>query len=313
MQPLLQLTESLNLPSPTIELPILHDHDYQVFIKRDDLIHSDIGGNKWRKLKYNIQAYLQGGFDGIITFGGPFSNHLRATAAVCEALAIPCFGIVRAYTKELKNSTLRDCRSFGMEIVPVSHDLYAQRYETAIWKGRTDLRKPYLIPEGGSNDLALKGCREIISELEFMPDYVFLPIGTAATLAGISPMGSFKVFGVSPFKENKVHIPYIVRISPPFEILYDFSMKGYGRFDSSLVAYINDFWLRYQIPLDPIYNGKAMMALESMIKNKVFSDGSKILFIHTGGLQGIRGFNNIHGHKSKIIIPESIYSPIADQ
>ncbi len=313
MKRLYNLEQKLKLPS-RIEPLFLSDHSgCQLFIKREDLIHPFISGNKWRKLKYNLKHFLESNYDAIISVGGPFSNHLVALAVACFELKIPCSAIVRGQKIDENNLTLKLCRKYGMKLIPVSHDNYAKRNNSEFISTQFSFSNPYFIPEGGSNDKHDSGCEEMLNEIDISPDFIVLPIGTGGTMAAFCQSDCESIIvGISPFKEGKVDIPFLSRIEAPHMVLYDFAMNGYGRYNKEMVNYINSFWKKFEIPLDPIYNAKGMMALESLLTQRYFPVNSKILYIHTGGLQGIKGFNYIHNKKSIIKIPHNIYFPEAD-
>jgi 1-aminocyclopropane-1-carboxylate deaminase len=305
------LEKKLNLPSPSINLFESQYSDYQIFIKREDLIHPYISGNKWRKLKFNLLHYLKSNHDGIVSVGGAFSNHLVALAAACYKLHIPVVGIVRGEELDKGNPTLNLCEKLGMKVVRVSFDEYASRYDDDFISKFSTFQNPYFIAEGGSNELHLEGCREILQELQFNPDFIVLPLGTGGTASALCQFES-KVIAISPFKEAKVKIPFLSKISFPHQVIFDYALNGYGRYNKEVVQYINSFWEQFQIPLDPIYNAKGMMGLEDLMKTNFFPRGSKILYLHTGGLQGIAGFNMLHGHRERIKIPRNIYFPEVD-
>lgn len=307
--PLAGLESILTLPSPIQKLDLANTQNYEIYIKRDDLIHPLISGNKWRKLKYNLSHFIDNGqYDGLITWGGAFSNHLVAVAAACDILRIPCTALVRTSNKNSESSTIRICKSLNMNVLYQSKDEYASRYEP-IDIPFVGYDHPFILPEGGSNQYALQGCVEIMDEISFAPDFIVLPIGTGATMNALCARSTATVIGISPFKEGSVHIPFADRIAPPHRILYDYALTGYGRYIRQLVDFINVFWNVHGIPLDPIYTGKSMMALSHLVENQHFPPSSKILFIHTGGLQGIAGYDEIHGHKRRIDFSDNIYFP----
>ena len=311
------LEQRLLLPSPVQTLRFVgsEERGQEIFVKREDLIHGLIGGNKWRKLKYNLSQFQEGDYDGIASLGGPYSNHLIALAFACKVLKIRCVGFVRSNQIDGLNPTIQTCRKLGMAVLPIHPNEYADRHdenEMDIVSRQSWIKHPYFIPEGGSNELSLKGCREMLEELAIDPDFIVLPIGTGATMAAITKGSACKVVGISPFKKDKVVIPFEKDIRPPHEILYDFALNGFGRYHEKLIDVIHFFWKEYGIPLDPIYNAKGMMALQHMIANNFFPEGVKILYINTGGLQGIQGFNQLHANRKPINIPQSIYSPTVD-
>lgn len=302
------LEKRLRLPSPLAELPLheANSRGLKVYIKREDQIHPLISGNKWRKLKYNLIHFLKGDYDGIISPGGPYSNHLGALAAACQILKVPCLGLVRTSHIDYNNPTLSQCCHLGMFLKTVPPNAYAKRYIKDLTIHQSQFERPYYIPEGGSNEWSQKGCEEMLDEIDFEPDFVVLPIGTAATMAALVQRTSATVLGISPFKKDKVEIPFLSSIGRPHKVLYDYAFHGFGRYDAKIVDFVNAFWEEYNVPLDPIYNAKAVMALTDLIEQDYFPTGSKILYVHTGGLQGISGFNQLHGHKNQIRIPAQV-------
>ena len=314
MKPIEILQDQLNLPSLEQPLDFLSAGGCQVTMKRDDLIHPWISGNKWRKLKYNLLNAVKEGKQRIVTFGGPFSNHLVAVAASCQLLKVECQGIVRGVELDPNNMTLNLCRKLGMKIRLLHPDEYALRYDVDWQNSHINDVEGLLIEEGGSSGLFEKGVKEIFTEVESDVDYIVLPIGTGGTMYGLTQNSQgTKIIGISPFKKDRVNIPFLNLIKAPNQILFDYAMKGYGRYSRELVDFINMMWDKYEIPLDPIYNAKGLIALKDLLAKGYFSRGSKIIYLHTGGLQGIEGFNYVNRQKQKIMIPRNIYFPITDQ
>ncbi len=282
----------LNLPSPLQKLTL---GEHEVWIKRDDLIHPQISGNKWRKLKYNIEHFKQSKKTSILTFGGAFSNHLYATAAACRAFNIKCIGIVRGLEVDLTNPTLAFCSSHGMEIISISREDYklkskAQRVETLI-----NERQCFVIPEGGNNALGLQGAKETMEEmLAQLPSSDFVvccAIGTGTTLKGLLSAApkdvSFIGFMATQDKTLEDELTrykqlQLVRMANPY--------RRFGKMDENLASYINSFFKRTSIPLDPLYNGKMMYTFEEQIA-RTLNQTKPIVFLHTGGLQGVDGYN----------------------
>jgi len=223
-------------------------------------------------------------------------------------------GYVRFDKIDVDNPTLKFCLAKGMDLIPLSSEIYGKRNEPSFSFNHENFNHPYFIPEGGASEFSNLGCQEIIEELDFVPDYIVLPIGTGGTMSSLINTGIVKtVLGISPFKEGKVHIPFLHEVGENYEVIYDFALKGYGRFHEQIVHVINSFWEEYGIPLDPIYNAKGIIGLRSLLENNFFKPNSKIVYLHTGGLQGIAGFDMLYGNKKKIIIPRSIYFPEVGQ
>ena len=291
----------IDLPTPTEELkhPLFEEKGVQVFVKRDDLTHPEIMGNKWRKLKYNLLEAKARDCKGIVTMGGAYSNHIAATAAACLESNLACIGIIRG--EELSSSsnpTLKYASHKGMQTVFVDRTTY-RRY-----RERNDLIADqygdfYFLPEGGTNELAVKGCEEILHELEVAYDLIVTPIGTGGTFAGILSglKNAKKALGVSSLKGDFIYREVkelLERFSishEHYEISNDYHFGGYGKTTLELIEFINWFKEMFKIQLDPIYTGKSFFCVFDMIKKAKFEKNLRIVLLHTGGLQGIEGFN----------------------
>lgn len=271
----------------------------RVLVKREDQNHPHVSGNKWWKLKHNLEAALAGGYNTVLTFGGAFSNHLYATAAAARELGLKSIGIVRGEEVEPLNPTLAFARSQGMRLEFVSRDAYRQKNESEFIKQlQQRFANFYLMPEGGTNPLAVKGCEELGKWLsrEAMFDVITLPVGTGGTLAGlVNSLPGKSVLGFSSLKSGsflKEEVrKYLSRDATDWAIVEDFHFGGYGKITEELKSFIVHFEKEHGIPLDPVYTGKMMFGLVQMIKGGKFADGTTILALHTGGLQGRKGFN----------------------
>ena len=287
-----------------IVLPELEANNYQLFIKREDQIHPLVSGNKFRKLKYNLQEALDQKQTTLLTFGGAFSNHILATAVAGELTGLKTIGIIRGdelgndLEKTLvTNSTLRNASEHGMQFEFVSRETY--RNKTSI--EFTEILKKkygdfYSIPEGGTNALAVKGCEEILTSDDNEFDYICSCVGTGGTIAGIinSIDTPQKVIGFPALKGDFLikEIQQYCRGQKNWQLVSDYHFGGYGKYSDELIHFINRFKEDTMIPLDPIYTGKMMFGVLDMIKKNSFPKGSKILIIHSGGIQGIEGFNH---------------------
>lgn len=292
----------VDLPSPVQEVTIalMKEKGVRLLVKRDDLIHPHVSGNKYRKLKYNLLEALRLHASPVITFGGAFSNHLYATAASCHLLKLPCIGFVRG-EDDRNNPTLRFCRENGMELYFLDRQSYRLKQQSP--QVEAFLQKypgHYLIPEGGTNTLALQGVKEIWEEvsgqLEFMPDVVVLSAGTGGTAAGLlaSAPNKGKLLVIPALKSQHFHDEIRKLAGTPkgeelFDIASEYSFGGYGKYNHSLLAFIEEFQVSTAIPLDPIYTAKAMYGLLDLVRQDHFAPGSTLLFLHTGGLQGKNG------------------------
>lgn len=291
----------LILPSPIehVDHPVLKLHEVTLDVKREDLIHPLVSGNKWRKLKYNLYINPK----GIITFGGAFSNHIHATAAACHVFKIPSVGIIRG-EEDISNPTLRDARDMGMQLYYVSRSAYRLKEESADIQSIINQYPDYTpIPEGGSNDTALLGVHELGEEIaETVYDVVALAAGTGATARGILPYCQDKeVILFSAIKTPDLYHAH--GISPHSNILLtdDYALGGYGKTTPQFIHWINKFSSDTGIPVDPIYNGKVIHGLMDMIRSGRLH-GKRILWIHTGGLQGIAAYNYMAAKKNKPLI-----------
>lgn len=289
-----------NLPSPLQELVNADTRaaGIRLWIKRDDLIHPTVSGNKWRKLKYNLLEAQSQGFKSILTFGGAYSNHLYATAAAGYALDLHTVGIVRGdELADADNPTLTFCKDHGMDLHFVSRTEYRQRSDDAYLQelsGR--FGHPFLIPEGGTTALALKGEAEMVSEIEDqlggLPDYISTPAGTGGTAAGILSAGC-QVMAFAALKNGLFLGNDIQTLVADYEnrgslvLLTDYHFGGYAKWKPELLAFMDQFKAEFDIQLEQVYTGKMFYGLFDLIKMGHFDRGASIVAVHTGGLQGL--------------------------
>ncbi|MEX0995500.1 MAG: pyridoxal-phosphate dependent enzyme [Flavobacteriaceae bacterium] len=270
----------------------------QISIKREDQIHPFVSGNKYRKLKYNlIEAKVQKK-QTLLTFGGAFSNHIAATAAAGREYGIQTIGVIRGeelIDKIDENPTLAFAKANGMKFHFVSRAQYQQKHTNDFQKTLIEkFGDFYLLPEGGTNSLAVKGCEEILKKEDAVFDYICLPVGTGGTMAGIinSSKSHQKIIGFSALKGNFLENEIKKWTSRSnWEITDDYCFGGYAKINQELVNFINEFKNKTDIPLDPIYTGKMIYGIFELVKSGFFPKNSRILAIHTGGLQGIQGMN----------------------
>ena len=270
----------------------------QVSLKPDYLIHPTVSGNKYRKLKYNLQKVQSENYKGILTFGGAFSNHIAATAAAGMVLNIPTVGVIRgeelASKKEL-NSTLNYAKSCGMHLEYVSRSDYKQKNDPAYLKLLLEnFKNFYVIPEGGTNGLAIKGCQEILSQEDLTFDIICCAVGTGGTIAGLinSSLPTQKIIGFPALKGGFLNEDIRKFASQSNWELWDaYHFGGYAKVDSKLITFMNYFKTTYKIPLDPVYTAKMMYGIFDAIQTGRIPKNAKVLAIHTGGLQGVEGMN----------------------
>jgi len=269
-----------------------------VSIKREDLIHPFVSGNKFRKLKYNLLKAKENNFETLLTFGGAFSNHIAAVGYAGKENGFRTIGIIRG--DELRdqiaeNPTLTFAQNCGMEFKFVSREDYRLKNEALFVENlKKEFGNFYLIPEGGTNELAIKGCQEILTEDDADYDFICCSIGTGGTIAGIinSALPHQKVLGFPALKGDflKDEIRIFAQ-NNNWDLMTDYHFGGYGKVNEHLIAFINQFHHRNNIPLDPIYTGKMVFGVMDLIQKDYFPEHSKILLIHTGGIQGIAGMN----------------------
>ncbi len=300
----------------------LIDTDYrgygvQLYVKRDDLIHPWINGNKWRKLKENILLAEKASAKTLISFGGAFSNHLVALAAVGYYAGIDTVGIVRSYHDSVQNWTIDLLSSLGMNLHFVHPDDYSLKEHSPKISEILDLyNSHYLIPEGGTNAAAVQGTRTIWEESQAQLqgatiNYVAMGIGTAGTIAGVANAADANVLilGGSSFKSSITDLAGFSFIDESrieqVKIIDTSRGRRFGRYDEEVVRYINGFSDRYKILLEPIYTAPLMMKLDDMIHSGEIAAQSSILFVHTGGLQGIVGYNQMYPRRLQIAIPDA--------
>lgn len=288
------MIEHLASPVEEIYLPILKEKGVRLLIKRDDLIHPVIEGNKFRKLKYNLEEIISRGIKSVTTFGGAFSNHLLAASQAGKLFGCETNAFVNSNYADPENSTLKVCRDNGMKLTFLDR----QTYKSTIINLKSD-NSTYLLPEGGSNDLAIIGCREIIDELSVqIPEvtHFVLPFGTGGTLSGIlsARNNNLQIIAVPVLKLNvfehlKNNFP---EINTSDLIAWDeYHFGGYAKINNELVDFIINWHADTGIIIDPIYNGKALFGLMDKVKNDYFEKGATIIYLHTGGSQGIVGIN----------------------
>ena len=270
----------------------------QVSLKPDYLIHSTVSGNKYRKLKYNLQKAQSENYKGILTFGGAFSNHIAATAAAGQALNIPTVGVIRGEELASKielNSTLKYAKSCGMHLEYVSRSDYKQKIDAAYLKLLLEnFKNFYVIPEGGTNALAIKGCQEILSQEDLSFDIICCAVGTGGTIAGLinSSLPTQKIIGFPSLKGGFLNEDICkFATQSNWELWEAYHFGGYAKVDSKLITFMNDFKTTYKIPLDPVYTAKMMYGIFDAIQTGKIPKNAKVLAIHTGGLQGIEGMN----------------------
>ena len=294
------------LPSPVQEIKsdLYSRFDLKVFLKRDDLIHPIVSGNKWRKLKYSIQYALKHEMKGVLTFGGAFSNHLHATAYACHYYNLSSISIIRGEYADVNNPTLSDVIEQGTHLIHVSREEYRLRNDPKYIEQLQNKYPEYLIiPEGGRSEHGMKGVGEIWNELTLEFDHIIVPVGSSTTLCGLilnkPSKSSTRLHGVACVKDKSLMKRIMDLNSKSAHTVYhdQYVQGGFAKVNAKLIHFINQFKKDHNIQLDPIYTAKMFMAFHDMIDQEYFDPGSFILLVHTGGLQGIRGHNRRYQEK----------------
>ncbi len=294
---------TVEVPIQQVVDPVLEAAGVRLHVKRDDLIHPEVSGNKWRKLKYNIQAAKATGDEALLTFGGVHSNHIAATAAAGKALGLRTIGVIRG-EEEVTTPTLTYALSCGMVLHRVSRAQYRQKNTIDFQEQlHTKFGRFYLVPEGGANEAGMLGCAEILDDATAAYDLICCASGTGTTLAGIASAlqshqtaWGFSALKGGAFLNDEVNALLKSReVVGRWEIQTDYHCGGYAKITPTLVAFMQRFMRMTAIPLDPIYTGKMLFGLYQLIENERLTPGANVLAIHTGGLQGVKGMEERYG------------------
>ncbi len=282
----------------------------EVFIKREDELHPEISGNKYRKLAFNLEEARRQNHTTLLTFGGAYSNHIAASAAAGKDFGFKTIGVIRGDELEAKlpqvlmeNPTLRLAHENGMSFHFVSRSAYRTKTEPDFIKNLHDrFGDFYLVPEGGTNKLAVKGCEHILEKEDVRFDVICCAMGTGGTISGIinSTHNRQQVIGFPSLKGDflKYEVSKYVLNRQNWSLITEYNFGGYAKISVELIDFINRFKEETDIPLDPVYTGKMLYGIVDLIKKGTFKKGTKILAIHTGGLQGIAGMNTFLAEKN---------------
>ncbi len=275
-------------------------------VLREDLLHPGIPGNKWRKMKYNLQAAQEQGCKTLVTFGGAFSNHIAAVAAAGQEFGFATIGYIRGEETLPLNPTLQFATNCGMQLRYLSRSDYRLRNEPHFQAEILKIApKPYLLPEGGTNPLAVKGCTEIVTELTERWDVLCVAAGTGGTLAGIiaGALGKGHILGFPALKGGEflqkdvtdLVQAYSGQTYQNWELQTGYHFGGYAKHKSELLTFIQDFHAQHGILLDPVYTGKMLYGVFDLIKQDYFLEGTRLIAVHTGGQQGWVGYAQRYG------------------
>lgn len=272
----------------------------EVYLQREDLIHPFVNGNKHYKLKYNLQKAKEENFDTLLTFGGAYSNHIYAVSAAAKLYGFKSIGIIRGEEYHPLNTTLQFAVNNGMKLRYLDRATYRKRTDS---KFREEIAKQfgrvYIIPEGGTNELALKGTAEMLNNIKVDFDYLCAPVGSGGTLAGLIAGSncSKNVIGFSSLKGGEYLTTTINELLPNssirkfdnWTISANYHFGGFAKITKELIEFMEWFKIENNITLEPLYTGKMMFGINDLIKQNYFPKNSKIVAIHTGGLQGLDG------------------------
>ncbi|MBN7814117.1 1-aminocyclopropane-1-carboxylate deaminase/D-cysteine desulfhydrase [Algoriphagus pacificus] len=297
--------------NPIFNQPLNHDlfdkKQVHVEIKRLDLVHPEVSGNKFYKLKYNLEQAKNQNLDTVLTFGGAYSNHIAAVSSAAKALGLKSIGIIRGEKILPLNPTLLHAEANGMNLQFISREAYRSKNEKDFLESlKEEFGSFYVIPEGGTNELAIAGTQEILTENDSDFSYIVCPIGTGGTFCGLAKSinTAQALIGISALKGDWIfeemedlYKKYKIEPEGSFQIENEYHFGGYAKSTETLIDFIWGFYEDFQIILDPIYTGKMVYAIWEMIEKDQFPKGSKILLLHTGGLQGNQGFTERTGIK----------------
>jgi 1-aminocyclopropane-1-carboxylate deaminase len=294
---------------PITQIIHLPEKNISFHVRREDLLHPLIPGNKYRKLKYNLLQAKAERQNCLLTFGGAYSNHIAAVAAAGKHYGFKTIGIIRG--EELstaidENPTLDFARRCGMRLEFVSRETYRNKADSEFVELLKNTHGAfYLLPEGGTNELAVKGCEEILTNEDADFDYICCAAGTGGTASGIirKSLENQTVLVFPALKGDFIKDDirrFVAREN--WSVVSAYHFGGYAKISRELITFINDFYLKTGIPLDPIYTGKMFFGVMDLADKDFFPDGSKILIIHTGGIQGVKGMNNLLKNKGLPLI-----------
>ena len=277
------------------KIDIPNNFGIEVYVKREDVLHSEISGNKFRKLKYNLTEAQNLGFTKLLTFGGAYSNHIAAVAEAGKEFGFETIGVIRGeelQEKYLENHTLKKASENGMQFEFVTRTQYRDKNNAAFLDQlKNKFGDFYLIPEGGTNNLAVKGCKEILKDDDKLFDFICCAVGTGGTISGIinslqphqkaigfpALKGDFLTEDIQKYAENS-----------QWNLVTDYHFGGYAKINDELKQFMKQFFKKYLISLDPVYTSKTFFGVIDLISKGYFKPDSKILIIHTGGLQGLQ-------------------------
>lgn len=291
----------MEAPLQQLHSPIWESQGIALWVKREDLLHSTISGNKWRKLKYNLKEAKRLQHDTLLTFGGAYSNHIAAVAAAGQEFGFKTIGIIRGEEHLPLNPTLTFANAAGMDLHYISREAYRQKSDPVyLAQLARQFGQPYLIPEGGTNELAVKGCTEIVADIAIDYDYICCASGTGGTVAGVIAglAGKKQVLGFPALKGGEflreeieqLIVRYNGQHYRNWQLIAEYHFGGYAKMKPELLHFMRRFQQEHNLPLEPVYTAKLFYGLVDLLQEGYFPKGSRIVAVHTGGLQGNAGF-----------------------
>lgn len=282
-----------NSPLQKLSSELFEAHNLNVYVKRDDLIHPFISGNKWRKCFYLLKHIVNNGYKSAVTFGGAYSNHIHAFSYACNQLGLKSIGIIRGEELANKplNSTLSFARDHGMELIFVSRDEYKKRYNESYNEELAINHDAYVVPEGGTTLLAIEGFKEMLNEIrsEIKFDSIWVPCGSGGTIAGINTnlLSTEQVVGINVLKGTEGNLTETIQNFSSINnyiINNDYHFGGYAKHNPDLLSFMADFDKYFNIELEEVYSAKMFYSFFDMVKKGAIENKTVVL-CHTGGLQ----------------------------
>lgn len=297
------ISNVFSLPPPVqqVDDPEFEAAGVSLSLLRTDLIHPHISGNKFFKLKYNLAEAIKNNYRTLLTFGGAYSNHIYSAAYAGKLFNLDTIGVIRGEEHLPLNHTLSFAAECGMKFFYLDRKTYRLKNTPEIINLlRNRFGNFYLLPEGGTNLLAVKGCSELLKSIDNDFDVICIPCGTGGTIAGlISSLKGEKFITGFPVLRNASFLKKVIndllidftgRSFSNWALNFDYHFNGYAKFNSELIKFIKNFNDKFSVQTDPVYTGKMLFGIYDMIKRKKFKRGTRIIAVHTGGLQGVAGF-----------------------
>lgn len=297
------------LRTTPLQHPLLREKRVDMQVLRLDEMKGEVSGNKFFKLKYNLQEAIAQGHTQVLTFGGAYSNHIYATASAAKELGLASIGILRGEQIDPQNPSLQHAQARGMRLHGISRAAYREKTSPAFLASlEQEFGRFYLIPEGGTNALAIQGTAEILDKNHATFTHICTCIGTGGTFAGLASalLPQQELLGFSALKGEGIRteleqllLHHQIFPRGAYRVLTHYHQGGYAKWSSELIEFIHWFWEEFGVPLDPIYTGKMAYGCWDLLKNDLLPPGTRLLMVHTGGLQGNKGFTQRTG----IVLP----------